>query len=43
MQDDKPRWVGVADLHGTERQIAAAKRLNVALTRTQRRLYLIGD
>ncbi|HEY3865341.1 MAG TPA: AAA domain-containing protein [Solirubrobacteraceae bacterium] len=43
MQDDQPRWVAVADLHGTERQIAAAKLLNVALTRTQRHLYLIGD
>jgi hypothetical protein len=43
MQDDKPRWAGVADLHGTDRQIAAAKLLNVALTRTQRHLYLIGD
>lgn len=43
MQDDQPRWVGVADLRGTERQIAAAKLLNVALTRTQRHLYLIGD
>jgi superfamily I DNA and/or RNA helicase len=43
MQDDQPRWAGVADLHGTERQIAAAKLLNVALTRTQRHLYLIGD
>jgi RecA/RadA recombinase len=43
MQDDKPRWAGVADLRGTDRQIAAAKLLNVALTRTQRHLYLIGD
>jgi hypothetical protein len=43
MQDDRPRWTGVADLRGTERQIAAAKLLNVALTRTQRHLYLIGD
>jgi hypothetical protein len=43
MQDDQPRWAGVADLHGTERQIAAAKLLNVALTRTRRHLYLIGD
>jgi hypothetical protein len=43
MQDDRPRWAGVADLRGTERQIAAAKLLNVALTRTQRHLYLIGD
>ena len=43
MQDDQPRWAGVADLHGTERQVAAAKLLNVALTRTKRHLYLIGD
>jgi RecA/RadA recombinase len=43
MQDDRPRWAGVADLHGTERQIAAAKLLNVTLTRTRRHLYLIGD
>jgi hypothetical protein len=43
MQDDQPRWAGVADLRGTDRQIAAAKLLNVALTRTQRHLYLIGD
>jgi hypothetical protein len=33
----------VADLHGSERQVAAAKLLNVALTRTKTRLYLIGD
>jgi hypothetical protein len=43
MQDDRPRWAGIADLHGTEHQIAAAKLLNVALTRTRRHLYLIGD
>jgi hypothetical protein len=43
MQDDQPRWAGVADLHGTERQVAAAKLLNVALTRTKRHLYLVGD
>ncbi|MGD0453055.1 MAG: AAA domain-containing protein [Solirubrobacteraceae bacterium] len=43
MQDDQPRWAGVADLRGSERQVAAAKLLNVALTRTQRHLYLIGD
>jgi AAA domain len=43
MQDSHPRWTGVADLQGTERQVAAAKLLNVALTRTKTRLYLIGD
>ena len=43
MQDNRTRWVGMADLHGTARAIAAAKLLNVALTRTKRRLYLIGD
>lgn len=43
MQDDHPRWIGKADLHGTAHAIAAAKLLNVALTRTKRRLYLIGD
>jgi hypothetical protein len=43
MQDTRPRWAGVADLLGTERQVAAAKLLNVALTRTKTRLYLIGD
>jgi len=43
MQDKRTRWVGRADLHGTDRAISAAKLLNVALTRTKRRLYLIGD
>ncbi len=43
MQDDRPRWIGKADLHGTAHAIAAAKVLNVAVTRTKRRLYLIGD
>jgi superfamily I DNA and/or RNA helicase len=43
MQDNRTRWVGKADLHGTAHAIAAAKLLNVALTRTKRRLYLIGD
>jgi hypothetical protein len=43
MQDNRTRWVGKADLHGTDHAIAAAKLLNVALTRTKRRLYLIGD
>lgn len=43
MQDNRTRWVGRADLHGNARAVAAAKLLNVALTRTKRRLYLIGD
>jgi hypothetical protein len=43
MQDGRPRWAGVADLHGGEHQVAAAKLLNVALTRTKTNLYLIGD
>jgi RecA/RadA recombinase len=43
MQDGRPRWTGVADLHGSEHQAAAAKLLNVALTRTKTNLYLIGD
>ncbi len=43
MQDRRPRWTGVADLHGSEHQVAAAKLLNVALTRTKANLYLIGD
>jgi hypothetical protein len=34
---------GVADLHGNEHQVAAAKLLNVALTRTKGKLYVIGD
>jgi hypothetical protein len=33
----------VADLHGREHQVAAAKLLNVALTRTKTSLYLSGD
>jgi RecA/RadA recombinase len=43
MQDHRPRWVSHANLHGTDHAIAAAKLLNVALTRARRRLYLIGD
>jgi hypothetical protein len=43
MQDNRTRWIGKADLHGTAHAIAAAKLLNVALTRMKRRLYLIGD
>ncbi|HXE43821.1 MAG TPA: AAA domain-containing protein [Conexibacter sp.] len=43
MQDRRTRWVGRADLHGSARAVSAAKLLNVALTRSKRRLYLIGD
>jgi len=43
MQDDRPRWVAAADLEGSSHAIAAAKLLNVALTRTKSTLYLIGD
>lgn len=44
MQDaDQPRWVATADLTGNQRAVSAAKLLNVALTRAQERLYLIGD
>jgi AAA domain-containing protein len=43
MQDSRPRWSGTADLQGTDHQVAAAKLLNVALTRAKTRLYLIGD
>jgi hypothetical protein len=43
MQDHQPRWVSHADLHGTAHAVAAAKLLNVALTRARKRLYLIGD
>jgi hypothetical protein len=43
MQDARPRWAGVADLAGTEREVSAAKLLNVVLTRAKTRLYLIGD
>lgn len=43
MQDDQPRWVGGADLRGNERQVSAAKLLNVGMTRAKRRLYLVGD
>src|SRR5690606_12625693 len=43
MQDDRPRWVAAADLEGSSHAIAAAKLLNVALTRTKNTLYLIGD
>jgi RecA/RadA recombinase len=43
MQDDRPRWAALADLHGDERQASGAKLLNVALTRTQQQLYLIAD
>jgi hypothetical protein len=43
MQDDRVRWAGAADLRGDARKASAAKLLNVALTRTRRRLYVIGD
>jgi hypothetical protein len=43
MQDDRPRWAAAADLHGSERQASGAKLLNVALTRTRHRLYVIAD
>ena len=43
MQDRRDRWVGVADIEGSERQMSAAKLLNVAITRMQERLFIIGD
>ncbi|MEU4341491.1 AAA domain-containing protein [Nocardia sp. NPDC023852] len=44
MQDaHRPRWAALADLAGDERQVSAARLLNVAITRAKRRLYLIGD
>lgn len=43
MQDDQPRWVAWADLHGSEREVSAAKLLNVAITRAKQRLFLVGD
>lgn len=43
MQDERPRWVSAADLHGAQRAVSAAKLLNVALTRAKKKLYLIGD
>jgi hypothetical protein len=43
MQDRRDRWVGVADLRGGRRAVSAAKLLNVALTRAQERLYVVGD
>lgn len=43
MQDRRDRWVGVADLNGSRREVSAAKLLNVAVTRMQQKIYLIGD
>lgn len=43
MQDKMDRWVGAADLGAGRRGVSAAKLLNVALTRMQQRIYLIGD
>lgn len=43
MQDQQPRWVAAADLHGPKRAVSAAKLLNVAMTRAKKRVFLIGD
>ncbi|MET7767457.1 AAA domain-containing protein [Nocardia sp. NPDC005366] len=43
MQDDQPRWVAWADLAGGEREVSAAKLLNVAITRAKSRLFIIGN
>lgn len=43
MQDDRPRWVSAANLHGSKRAQSAAKLLNVALTRAKKKLFLIGN
>lgn len=43
MQDGTERWVGRADLSGPKHAVAAAKLLNVSITRARRRLLLIGD
>lgn len=43
MQDREQRWVGKADLHGGRPAVSAAKLLNVALTRMQQRIYLLGN
>ncbi|WP_037182234.1 DEAD/DEAH box helicase [Rhodococcoides fascians] len=37
------RWAAMADLSGNEREVSAAKLLNVGITRAQQRLYIIGD
>lgn len=39
MQDGQPRWTGAANLNGSELEVAAAKFLNVALTRMKTKLY----
>jgi hypothetical protein len=44
MQHDRPRWVSVADIHDEREFVrSAAKLLNVAITRTQHTLHLIGN
>lgn len=43
MQDDQPRWASLADIHGDARATGAARLLNVAVTRSTRRLHLIGN
>ncbi|SDJ30664.1 AAA domain-containing protein [Rhodococcus triatomae] len=44
MQDSaRDRWIVGADLAGAQRNVSAAKLLNVGITRAQRTLYLIGD
>jgi hypothetical protein len=44
MQDANQRgWASQADLKGNARAVAAAKLLNVGITRAQHHLYLVGD